>query len=291
MKDRFRDICLGSSNVMYQFTDITKSQNRKDIKMSLECMPIEQTKIEQQLHEQESKALPDLSRMKFKDWLKFPVNLDDILYQSNLDKHDKKKWNLRDSGLIPEPIGVSGQQKRESLSKINELPHEELNASLCYYKFSCQTDKNRSSGAVRADPSITRGSILNTLRKNGLKDNSGPGSTYIHKMCLAKFAPSPEGNGIDCHRHWEALYCKCIPIIEDNENIKSKLRGLPVIYTKDYSEITEEYLNEQYEKILETEYDFTLLYLSGYSIDIQTRIIERSNYWCGKMKKPRYYDN
>ena len=44
MKDRFRDICLRSSNVMYQFTDITKSQNRKEIKMSLECMPIEQTK-------------------------------------------------------------------------------------------------------------------------------------------------------------------------------------------------------------------------------------------------------
>lgn len=221
--------------------------------------------------------------MKFKEWLLVHIDIDNILYQCSIDSVDKNKWKLRDDGLIPEPIGVSGKIKIGDLEKINEyILTNKINSKLCYYRFSTQTDINRSSHEVRADPSINRGKIFKTLNSNGLQNNEK--ISYIENLCKAKFAPSPEGNGVDCHRHWEALYCKSIPIIEDNDRIKPKLQGLPVIYTKDYSDITPDYLNKKYEEILETEYDFSKLFLSGYSEEIQKRIIERSNYWCSKSK-------
>tara|TARA_B100000424_G_scaffold130261_1_gene98715 strand:+ start:1874 stop:2581 length:708 start_codon:yes stop_codon:yes gene_type:complete len=232
--------------------------------------------------------------MKFSDWLKKEIDLDDILYQCSLDNVDKKKWNLKDDGLIPEPIGVCGKIKMNDLNKINTfVASNKINSKQCYYGFSCQTDKQRLPGGSlyehrpRNNPSVNRSSILKTLNGNGF-NNTGVG--YIEGLCQAKFAPSPEGNGIDCHRHWEALYCKSIPIIEDNDEIKFKFDGLPVLYTKDYSEITPDYLTKKYQEILETDYDFRKLFLSNYSPEIQKRIIERSNYWCSK-SGPVFYKN
>ena len=31
------------------------------------------------------------------------------------------------------------------------------------------------------------------------------------------FVPSPAGNGLDCHRTWEALYLGCIPVVLRSE--------------------------------------------------------------------------
>ena len=229
-------------------------------------------------------------KMTFKEWLSVPIDIQDILYQCSLDGKDKDKYKLRDDGLIPEPIGVSGKIHIGDLNSMNNyILTNQINTNLCWYAFSAQTDKNRSSGAVRKNQSLNRTTFIKTLTKNGFGERGGKRG-YMGSLCCAKFAPSPEGNGIDCHRHWEALYCKAIPIIEDNELIKPKLKGLPVLYTQDYSEITPEYLNKKYEEILETEYDFSGLFLSQYPPDIQLRIKQRSGRWCPEWCRPGYYE-
>lgn len=43
----------------------------------------------------------------------------------------------------------------------------------------------------------------------------------LEAIARSLFVISPNGNGFDCHRHWESLYLKTIPIVtEDNVNIK-----------------------------------------------------------------------
>lgn len=32
-------------------------------------------------------------------------------------------------------------------------------------------------------------------------------------MRRTMFVPAPAGNGLDCHRTWEALYLGCIPVV------------------------------------------------------------------------------
>ena len=47
---------------------------------------------------------------------------------------------------------------------------------------------------------------------------------------MYKFVASPAGNGLDCHRTWEAIYLGVVPIVENNAMNKSfKKLGLPMI--------------------------------------------------------------
>ena len=63
-----------------------------------------------------------------------------------------------------------------------------------------------------------------------------------------KFILSPPGEGVDCHRTWEAMYMGCIPIVISS-SLNELYEDLPVLVVNNWDEITEEYLNEQYEII------------------------------------------
>ena len=104
-----------------------------------------------------------------------------------------------------------------------------------------------------------------------------------------KFIISPEGNGIDCHRHYEALMAGCIPIIEEHEGIRGKYKGCPVLYTKDYSEITPAYLEQKYTEMVNETYDFSRLLMSSYSAEEQAQIRANGNYWSNRLSGKYWY--
>jgi hypothetical protein len=57
------------------------------------------------------------------------------------------------------------------------------------------------------------------------------------------FVLSPHGNGLDCHRTWEALCLGCIPIVKTSP-IDSVFDGLPVLIVKEWSDVTNELLEK-----------------------------------------------
>jgi hypothetical protein len=84
---------------------------------------------------------------------------------------------------------------------------------------------------------------------------------YIRQVHSHKFCLSPEGSGIDCFRTWEALYSKSVPIVQESIHM-SAFKDLPILFTKDYSEITKKYLEEKHEEMLETDYNIEKLHFS-----------------------------
>jgi len=112
---------------------------------------------------------------------------------------------------------------------------------------------------------------------------------YFGLLPQYKFVISPEGNGVDCHRHYEALIAGCIPIMEYNPFIERKYKGCPILFTKDFSEITEEYLLAKYEEMVNQTYDFSCLFLSNYPPDIQSEIKDCGNYWTYKFTNELFY--
>uniref|UniRef100_A0A6C0DL59 RXYLT1 C-terminal domain-containing protein n=1 Tax=viral metagenome TaxID=1070528 RepID=A0A6C0DL59_9ZZZZ len=137
-----------------------------------------------------------------------------------------------------------------------------------------------STSDFRRRPSgINRGIIIYNLNKHGIKNINLSGAQYFNELPSYKFIISPEGNGIDCHRHYEALMAGCIPIIEDNPLVREKYRGCPILYTKDYSEINETYLQERYKEMLDQTFDFSRLFLSSYILEDQIGIKNNGNYW------------
>ena len=82
----------------------------------------------------------------------------------------------------------------------------------------------------------------------------------------------------------------CIPIIEDHEGIREKYKGCPVLYTKDYSEITPAYLETVYADMKDKVYDFSALLLSSYSAEDQVQIKANGNYWSHRLTGRNWYN-
>jgi hypothetical protein len=62
-------------------------------------------------------------------------------------------------------------------------------------------------------------------------------SVCWNNMIKYAFVLSPQGNGIDCHRTWEALCLGCIPILKSS-GIDSLFENLPVWIVNDWKEVT-----------------------------------------------------
>jgi hypothetical protein len=58
-------------------------------------------------------------------------------------------------------------------------------------------------------------------------------------MGKCAFVLSPHGNGLDCHRTWEALCLGCIPIVKTS-GLDSLFADLPVWIVQSWSDVTEE---------------------------------------------------
>jgi hypothetical protein len=90
---------------------------------------------------------------------------------------------------------------------------------------------------------------------------------YCEDMSKHKFIISPNGNGLDNHRTWEALYMGCIPIVIDHY-IYDGYPDLPIIRVNDYSEVT----NEILQKALKKEYNYDKLYLEYWKQKIESHL-------------------
>lgn len=62
-------------------------------------------------------------------------------------------------------------------------------------------------------------------------------------MTHCAFVISPHGNGLDCHRTWEALCLGCIPIIKTS-GLDSLYSDLPVWIVQDWSDVTTENMKQ-----------------------------------------------
>ncbi|CAF0737719.1 unnamed protein product [Adineta steineri] len=83
-------------------------------------------------------------------------------------------------------------------------------------------------------------------KPNGVNISSLP-SIYIRNRQYP-FWLSPRGNGLDCHRTWEALYLDTIPIVW-NMTLNPLFVDLPVIVINNYNELTEQFLRTKLNEI------------------------------------------
>ena len=76
---------------------------------------------------------------------------------------------------------------------------------------------------------------------------------YFLEMKDSRFIMSPSGFGYDCYRHWEGIYLGAIPIIEHANRTDGWYRSLddlPVAQIESYDELTPEWLDKEYHRLL-----------------------------------------
>lgn len=67
---------------------------------------------------------------------------------------------------------------------------------------------------------------------------------YLQDLSESVFVISPPGNGIDCHRTWEALLMGCYPVVKSS-TLDPIFEDLPVVIVKDWSEVTQAFLEKK----------------------------------------------
>lgn len=83
---------------------------------------------------------------------------------------------------------------------------------------------------------------------------------YIDNLKDSKFAFSPRGHGLDCHRTWEILYMGAIPIVKSSAS-NEMFKDLPVLIVNDWDEVTEEFLIESYKGIRGKKHNLDKLFM------------------------------
>ena len=157
--------------------------------------------------------------------------------------------------LINVPIGIANKMWRHGNPKVfsaYEKRRKNKNRRyLCYMNFSTNTyPKERL-------PMCRYFSDLSWCKQSSPKKLGG----YLNDMLNAKFTLSPRGNGLDCHRTWEALLMGSIPIVKTS-TLDPIYKDLPVLIVQDWEEVTEEFLNAKYKNFQNKKYNMKKIYIN-----------------------------
>ena len=69
-------------------------------------------------------------------------------------------------------------------------------------------------------------------------------TNFLLNLARHKFVLCPRGNAIDCHRNWEVLYMKRVPVMKRDEYLEALFKDYPVLFVDKYSDITKDLLLE-----------------------------------------------
>jgi FkbM family methyltransferase len=143
--------------------------------------------------------------------------------------------------LQPIPIGIANEKwphgNKETLLKVIHTPVTKL--GLCYSNFSVETNFTTRK---KVNDLMQHMSFIDVERQKL------PFEEYLLKLKSYKYAISPPGNGVDCHRIWECLYLGVVPIVLKSE-VLDYFNDLPILFIDSYRDLTQEFLNREYDSL------------------------------------------
>lgn len=191
-------------------------------------------------------------RMSLKDWLQFRFDPQDMIFNASaVDGSDFHQAH---------PIGLA-------VFLITALPQspDDFNPTakhdgeyLANAIFRTSTTEKQGRIRVQYARQVQPKSFIYSATQ--WETFAAPPEEVLEFYQRTPFTISPRGNGIDCHRHYEAMICKSVPIIAGaDESLKAKFEKLPVRYVSDYTILTPGLLRDWWDEMLPQVYDFNYL--------------------------------
>ena len=194
-------------------------------------------------------TIPDDFREKSNEILNSPNLIH--WYSQNLNDLTNKKLTSIPIGLDYHTIG-NGKQgyewggKQETPVKQEELIFKLNLISKPFYKREIKLYINFIN-TINRNPNRygkkDRQDAIDQIPKDlqVIEENNVPRKESWEHMIQYVFVVSPLGNGLDCHRTWEALVLGCIPIVKTS-SLDILYKDLPVLIVKNWYDINEELL-------------------------------------------------
>ncbi len=184
----------------------------------------------------------------------FP-NADSNLIPDNLKFWFAQNVCVSNEKIFSIPIGLENSEWFPSTKKIEKIKNKSNEKksykNLLYINHNVSTNLNERNEPYELFKNDSWVTIEHGSNGNNF-DN------YLNNISSHKFVLCPEGNGTDTHRTWETLYVGSIPIEKRNIN-NSSLNDLPICFVDKWSDITEDFLNKEYDRITNTKWDLSKL--------------------------------
>jgi hypothetical protein len=162
-------------------------------------------------------------------------------HQQYLDSSKVIRWYsqnayLKHDKLFALPIGLGNQQySHGNIKLLDEIKNTNYQKEFLVYKnFDISSNPHKRS----LIDSITTSNKIFMSKNTNIKP-------YFETIAKSAFCICPPGNGNDCHRIWECLYLKTIPIIEKNSWFE-QFEHLPILLTEDWNDIKIETLRDKF---------------------------------------------
>jgi hypothetical protein len=176
------------------------------------------------------------------------VDISKISLPNNLIKWYSQNVDVVNDKIESIPIGLENSEWFRDLKKIEKIKQKQTelkqHKNLLYICHNINTNHLQRSEPYRLFSQKNWATVEHGT--NG--DNF---DRYLNNIHSHTFVLCPEGNGIDTHRTWETLYVNSIPIEKRNLNNRF-YQDLPICFVDEWSDITEDFLNKEYERIINT---------------------------------------
>jgi hypothetical protein len=165
---------------------------------------------------------------------------------SKLKKIYTQNMNIIYENVYPLPIGIANSMwphgNLSLLNKIIELNNPKYN--FIYFNFNIDTNREKR---IECYNKILSKNISFLQNQNQ--------EYYLQNLSSYQYAICPEGNGIDCHRMWECLYLKVIPICKRNILVEYFSRIYPIVILDDWLDLNISSLQKNYSTYSWENYD------------------------------------
>lgn len=169
-------------------------------------------------------------------------------FESYLEDEKILKWFgqnptiMHHPKFVPVPIGVANRYVGDhgNINNFNGFILGLKSVKACLLGYNFEPGSNRTERGPVHDMFFNKSYVKNLL--------GWPHRQYLTRMSEAQFILSPRGNGLDCHRTWEAMIVGAIPVMKSSM-LDELLEGLPVLIVNDWAEIDQQFLEQSYPSI------------------------------------------
>jgi hypothetical protein len=172
---------------------------------------------------------------------------DSFVIPDNVVQWFSQNVNYTHPKLQSLPIGLENEKWTRSVPK-PELMKAKLRTARVHKNLLYLNHNTKTNPKERELPYQLLGDKPWVTAVHGVNGNFLQFTDYLSNLYSHAFILCPEGNGIDTHRTWEALYMGTIPI--EKRNINNQFyTDLPICFVDSWEEITETFLFTQLTKI------------------------------------------
>ncbi len=127
---------------------------------------------------------------------------------------------------------------------------------------------------VRFEPHTNPHEREQCLRETGLPlEPACDFPRYLEELASSYFCLSPSGAGLDCHRTWEALHLRTIPVVR-RSLLTDHHRDFPMVVLDDWSDFRSVDFSPELHRVIWNEWDRHAISLNGYLERVETILRE-----------------